>query len=61
MPIQHAIWKVGGRSALFFVTKLAFEKKLEDMITSRPGILSNERKLLNRRNQRDSARQDLLE
>lgn len=48
MPIHHTIWKVGGQPAPLLVTKLASEKELEDMITARPDILSDEWMMIGR-------------
>lgn len=48
MPIHHSIWKVGSTPTPLRLTKLATEKKLEDMITSRPEILSQEWMLIGR-------------
>ena len=48
MPIQHAIWKVGNRPEPLTISKLASEKKLEDMIVECPEILSGEWMLIGR-------------
>jgi hypothetical protein len=48
MPIQHAIWKVGPRPEPLILSKLGSEKELEDMITSRPDIISAEWMLIGR-------------
>jgi hypothetical protein len=48
MPSQHAIWKVGAKPEPLTVSKLANEKKLEDMIVECPAILSSEWMLIGR-------------
>jgi hypothetical protein len=48
MPIHHAIWKVGSSPESLRVTKLASEKELEDMIVSKPEILSPDWMLIGR-------------
>ena len=48
MPIQHEIWKVGPKPEPLAVSKLATEKKLEDMIVACPSILSSEWMLIGR-------------
>jgi len=51
MPIQHAIWKVGGQPTPLNLGKLASEQVLEDIIVQEPGILSNEWMLIGRQEQ----------
>ncbi len=48
MPIHHAIWTVGTNPEPLNLSKLATEKELEDMITARPEILSDEWMLIGR-------------
>lgn len=48
MPIQHSIWKVGGKPEPLSGSLLASEQKLEEMIVRDPRILSNEWMLIGR-------------
>ena len=48
MPIQHAIWKVGGKPEPLTVSKLSSEQMLEEMIVHDPSILSSEWMLIGR-------------
>lgn len=48
MPIQHAIWKVGGKPEPLSVSKLSSEQMLEEMIVTDPSILSSEWMLIGR-------------
>lgn len=48
MPIKHAIWTVGQKPAPLALTKLATERKLEDMIVADPCIVSTEWMLIGR-------------
>jgi hypothetical protein len=42
MPVQHAIWQVGGTPVPLTISKLPSEQLLEEMIVKDPRILSNE-------------------
>lgn len=61
MPIKHAIWKVGDKPTSLSICRLPSEQKLEEMIVSDPGILSNEWMLIGRQETTDfGGRIDLL-
>ena len=61
MPIQHAIWTVGGKPVALAATKLPSEQKLEEMIVGDLRILSSEWMLIGRQEATSSGgRIDLL-